>query len=479
MKTTLSVRSLTPLALALGLIGVARRATADVVIPSTAYSSGANAAEFHSDVRIFNPSTTSPVLVTPVFYQSDASGNVVNTVTATAFAVAPRTQVAYDNVLSSLFGQAKGVFGPVRLEAAAPLIVSSGVNNVNACGSGAISGQWLPGIDTATALTAGTLVQLGASANSATGYRTNVDLMNPGTSTANVTVKVHKGDGTQISSNTIAVPANGLFQRRLDDASTFPGVAGTTDTNLWVEFTSDQPVLVFASVINNASGDPFAIVMTPEPGATATAPVANYTVSASPAAGQPVTFTDTSTGSPTNRFWVFGDGAVASNPSAPVQHTYGSAGTYHTALFVDNAAGASSITQDVVVGAAAPIAVSILATTTGGTRWTFVCQSPANVCSGAGNNNAKLHVGQPYTITFTTPASEAKTHGVGGEAASFLGVSCDVVTPSMPCTVNLTPTTAMLTFLAGGVYPYACTQATCAPTLSLHQGMTGTITIVH
>ncbi len=268
MTTQTPVRSVTSLALAFVLAPVVlapARARADVVIPSTAFSGGANNAEFHSDVRIFNPSTTSPVLVTPVFYQSDANGNVTNTVTAPAFTVPPRSQVAYDNVLASLFGQAKGVFGPIRLQASAPLVVSTGVNNVNACGAGAVSGQWLPGIDTAQALAAGTLVQLGVSVDAQTGYRTNVDFMNPGASTASVTVKVRRGDGSQLSSNTIAVPANALVQRRLDDASTFPGVAGTTDTNLWLEFTSDQPVLSFASVINNASGDPFAIVMTAEP----------------------------------------------------------------------------------------------------------------------------------------------------------------------------------------------------------------------
>ena len=95
-------------------------------------------------------------------------------------------------------------------------------------------------------------------------------------------MKIRKGDGTQLSSGTISVGANGLVQKALDDAGAFPGVAGTTDTNLWVEFTSDQPVLAFASVINNASGDPFAIVMTAEPNVSASAPVASYTVSASP-----------------------------------------------------------------------------------------------------------------------------------------------------------------------------------------------------
>ena len=143
------------------------------------------------------------------------------------------------------------------------------------------------------------------------------------------------------------------MQKALDDAGAFPGVAGTTDTNLWVEFTSDQPVLAFASVINNASGDPFAIVMTAEPNVPAPAPVASYTVSATPTGGQPFTFTDTSSNSPVNRFWAFGDGTVDANAGATAQHTYAAAGTYHTALFVDNAAGSSSATQDVVVNSSA------------------------------------------------------------------------------------------------------------------------------
>ena len=54
-----------------------------------------------------------------------------------------------------------------------------------------------------------------------------------------------------------ALPADGFRQVSLGG---FPGASGTTDTNLFLEFTSDQPVLSFASVINNASGDPFAIV---------------------------------------------------------------------------------------------------------------------------------------------------------------------------------------------------------------------------
>ncbi len=470
MKTPAQVRFVLPLVLALALTAAA--ALGDVVIPSSAFSSGKNNAEFHSDVRVFNP-TSSPINFTPIFYRSDAAGNVVNTVQMPVVTIGPREQLAYDNALQGLFGQSIGVFGPIRLETAGELIVSSGVNNVNACGNGSVSGQWLPGIDTTTALKAGTLVQLAASANATTGYRSNLDFMNPGATAANVTVKIRKGDGSQLSSGTISVGANGLVQKALDDGGTFPGVAGTTDTNLWVEFTSDQPVLVFASVINNASGDPFAIVMTAEPNVSSSAPVASYTVTpASPVTGQAATFTDTSTNSPVNRFWAFGDGAVDSTTTGTSTHTYAAPGTYHTALFVDNANGTGSATKDVVVGTAAPITVTILATTTNNTHWTYVCQT--GPCSGTTNNNVNLKVGQPYTITWTTPQSEGKTHGVGGLA--LLGITqCDVITANLPCTVSFTPTANMV---AASPYTYACTHTECAPTLAQHNGMTGTITIV-
>ena len=144
--------------------------------------------------------------------------------------------------------------------------VSSSVNNVNACGAGAVSGQWLPGLDVKEALTAGAIPQVAVSSDSVTGYRTNLVVMNPGTASATATVSVRKGDGTLLSSATIGPLApNGFRQVALDDPAVFPGVAGRRDSNLWIELTSDRPVLAFASVIDNASGDPFAVVAVPDP----------------------------------------------------------------------------------------------------------------------------------------------------------------------------------------------------------------------
>jgi PKD repeat protein len=76
------------------------------------------------------------------------------------------------------------------------------------------------------------------------------------------------------------------------------------------------------------------------------APTASFAVSANPKAGQPVQFTDTSTGSPTSWSWDFGDGgaSTAQNPT----HTFG-AGTYQVSLTVSSSGGSNATTQAVVV----------------------------------------------------------------------------------------------------------------------------------
>lgn len=232
------------------------------VLPSSAFRTGLNGAEFRTDVRILNLGTA-PVTVTPTFYDQ-ASGT---TNTASSISVAGRSQTSFDNVLQSLFGKAlaSGSYGPIRFDSTGPIIVSSSVNNVNACGTGATSGQWLPGIDTTSAMAAGAIPQLAVSSSPSSGYRTNLVVMNSASASATATVKVRGPGGTLLSSGTIGpLGANGFSQVSLDSAETFPGVAGRTDANLWVEYTSNQPVLAFASVINNASGDPFAVLATPD-----------------------------------------------------------------------------------------------------------------------------------------------------------------------------------------------------------------------
>jgi PKD repeat protein len=58
-----------------------------------------------------------------------------------------------------------------------------------------------------------------------------------------------------------------------------------------------------------------------------------------------VTFTDTSTGTITNRFWNFGDGATMNVTTTGLTHTYSFPGTNTVTLIVSDPSGSSTNTK--------------------------------------------------------------------------------------------------------------------------------------
>jgi PKD repeat protein len=92
---------------------------------------------------------------------------------------------------------------------------------------------------------------------------------------------------------------------------------------------------------------------------TYTPPIANFT--GTPLTGGAplsVTFTDSSTGSPTTWNWTFGDiGGVNTSTSQSPSHTYTTAGTYSVNLTVSNAGGSNTlIRNNYITVAATPVA---------------------------------------------------------------------------------------------------------------------------
>ena len=87
-------------------------------------------------------------------------------------------------------------------------------------------------------------------------------------------------------------------------------------------------------------------------------PTADFTFTPpDPVTGQPVAFTDTSTGGPTGWSWSFGDGASSTlrNPT----HTYATVQTYFVTLIATNSYGSKSITRGLVVAAPTPLTRSV------------------------------------------------------------------------------------------------------------------------
>jgi len=115
-------------------------------------------------------------------------------------------------------------------------------------------------------------------------------------------------------------------------------------------FTSPGSYNVTLTVSNSSGSTSSSRIINISPGSRL---LADFDVSpSSPTLGQPVQFTDTSTGSPTSWEWEFGDGqtSVMQNPS----HTYTAAGSYGVTLTVRAGASSDSAIRTISVAADVP-----------------------------------------------------------------------------------------------------------------------------
>lgn len=254
-------------ALAAGLTWWAGPATGETYfLPSSAWGSGANGAVYRTNVWLLNPGEDF-VTVKARFEDVETHSSF----DSREIRIGGRTQAIFENVHDSMLARFPPghpppivTYGPIRFDSTGPLIVTASVVNVNACGSGAAAGQVLPALEMSEALLAGVIGQLAVSADPSSGYRTNLVLVNPGHLPATATIRVRSGGGALLASAEIGLYGIQFGFNQIALGS-LPGMAGVTDTDLWLEFSSDQPVIAYATVIHNVSGDPFAVMATPDP----------------------------------------------------------------------------------------------------------------------------------------------------------------------------------------------------------------------
>lgn len=217
-------------------------------------SVGGSVGVFRTDARIFNPSYTKDITISARYLPAGNGDN--SGVEAKNITVAKRTMVVYDDVVQSLFGGGAAL-GAIRLTSDDDFVASQRIyaDESNTAKNGTL-GQFVPGLDIGQARNKGVLIQLEASGGRGTKgtFRTNWGGVNPNPAVANINFTLYDKNNGVAGTNTLSVQPFGVIAPT--EISGFFGNPDRDLSNAWISFDSDQPVFLYASVLDNGSEDP-------------------------------------------------------------------------------------------------------------------------------------------------------------------------------------------------------------------------------
>ncbi len=223
--------------------------------PTVVKSGGLNGTSFVSDLSIANTTATAANVVLDFF---GAAGSASGPTASASVSVPPGSQAVYDDVLGSLLGTSG--LGSLRLTSDVPIVVSSRVLNDQRSVNGGTNGLYVPPSALADAPVNGTLPLLANGSPSAiaaqVGFRTNIGYFNPTSSPVRATFKAMRDDGTVIgTSGSVTIEGYARVQQAVFDLIP-PNTPGDVSwDNLWVTYTTDGPLFVYAAVVDNKTGD--------------------------------------------------------------------------------------------------------------------------------------------------------------------------------------------------------------------------------
>ena len=305
---------------------------ADQFFHVAAHNSGVNNTMWLTDAQVFNPDAVNTIEVSLAFLESGGNNTGADEVTIT---VGPRQAVVLEDLVASVLDRAEA--GSIRLVSDALFFASSRTYNIGDGESGTY-GQYIASTPSEEAMAQGVLL-LANNDPALDGFRTNVGFVNPGSGSVSVEVSIFDTEiGVLLGSTSVNLPPLGFQQ--LNNIFGIIGEQGSAWPNATIQFLAGAPVLAYASVVDNTSGD--AIFVTPRAD-TGTPPTPNNPpegVIDQPAAditigpGQSVFFS-ASASDPDNDdvtvLWDFDDG-MTSTELEPGDHTFTSPGEYVVSL---------------------------------------------------------------------------------------------------------------------------------------------------
>ncbi len=306
---------------------------ADQFFHVAAHNPGVNDTMWLTDAQVFNPDAVNSIDVSLSFLE--AGEDEVKDDDEVTITVGPRQAVVLEDLVSSVLGRAEA--GSIRLVSDSLFFASSRTYNIGDGESGTY-GQYIAAASSEEAVAQGILL-LANNDPAIDGFRTNVGFVNPGSSEVSIEVSVYDTDmGMLIGSTTLDLAPLGFQQ-----LNNIFGIVGTpieVRANATIQYLASAPVLAYASVVDNTSGD--AIFVTPRadtgtptnpnnpPEGTIDQPSADVAI----VAGESVFFSGSASdpdGDDVSVLWDFGDG-MTSTELEPGDHTYTAVGEYVVSL---------------------------------------------------------------------------------------------------------------------------------------------------
>lgn len=226
-------------------------ATTELAIPAVAHSAGAAGSSWRSDVRVFHLSEGNDNHGATVLTVSYYPANTPNAPPATrTITIGANEVLSLDDILLRTFGLDNAT-GALRIRSeGGRILATSRTYNQSSTGT---FGQDIP----AVALSAGLPGNATAvfSGLSDSGYRTNVGFFNLSSTALDLTLTLKRPDGSVISTKPFRLEGNVMTQLNL---FSFMDAAGTQVASLAISAngSATTPYWAYASVIDNASGDP-------------------------------------------------------------------------------------------------------------------------------------------------------------------------------------------------------------------------------
>ncbi|HEX6098859.1 MAG TPA: hypothetical protein VF432_21265 [Thermoanaerobaculia bacterium] len=226
-------------------------AAKNLYIPAAGSAPGANNTRFRTDVRIFNPSSTTPISVSVHFLPqgmdgSNISGRIVQ--------VGPRQMAVLNDIVANFLQWPVPAVGAIRLDSDTDKSYEFSAesrtytDSPNPAAPGTF-GQFIPALDPGVS---GLKLAVVPHLIHNDAFRTNAGVMNPNREPITVNATLVRADGTLAAETaTFVVPPMSMTLRPL--AQLFG--AGTVLEDGYVAINTSLPAFPFASVVDNQSGD--------------------------------------------------------------------------------------------------------------------------------------------------------------------------------------------------------------------------------